>query len=166
MVEMVEEVLVERAKKGDKDAFTQLYAKVYKDLYCFALYTLKNKEEAEDAVSAGVISAYENISKLRKNTAFRSWMFRIVLNQCNRIIRKRVYSSDEEEEQGIETDMAENAALWEAFSKLKETERKVLSLSILGGYNSKEIAKMMNMSPGNVRSVKSRTLEHLRVQLS
>lgn len=162
----IEEKLIERAKQGDKDAFTKLYASVYKDLYRFALCILRNKEEAEDAVSESVILAYENIHKLRKNNAFRSWIFRIVFNHCNKIMKNRVISSEGKEEEWVEFDMTGNLLLWEVFRELKDTERKILSLSIFGGYNSKEIAKEMHMTPGNVRSIKSRTLEYLRVQLS
>ena len=43
--------LVSAAKKGDRDAFSQLYQEVYKDLYKFALYSLKDPSDAEDAVS-------------------------------------------------------------------------------------------------------------------
>lgn len=162
------EELVVSAKQGDKLAFSRLYEEVYKELYCFALYTLKNQQEAEDAVSQAVIHAYEGIQNLKKASAFRSWMYQIVLNECRAILRKRnslVYMEEMPEREGKEFDLGERAALWDAFRKLKDVEREVLSLNIFGGYNSREIAGMLNCSSGTVRSVKSRSLAILRTML-
>ena len=46
--------LVRRAKRGDVDAFAELYAGIYKDMYRFALYTLRNTSDAEDAVMKNI----------------------------------------------------------------------------------------------------------------
>ena len=65
------EILVSAAKKKDTNAFSKLYKLVYMDLYKFAFYTLKNKEDAEDIVSDTVLSAFHSINKLRKNSSFK-----------------------------------------------------------------------------------------------
>ena len=63
----IQRQLIKKAKLGDTKAFSQLYAEIYKDLYRFALYMTKHTQDAEDAVSEAVISAYENIrTKERK----------------------------------------------------------------------------------------------------
>ena len=67
--------LTERARAGDIHAFAQLYETIYRDLYRFALYTLKNSHDAEDAVSDTVTDAFGQIASLRRPEAFRSWMF-------------------------------------------------------------------------------------------
>lgn len=54
-----EAVLIQRAKRGDIKAFSELYSRIYVELYRFALYTLKHPQEAEDAVSDTVMAAYE-----------------------------------------------------------------------------------------------------------
>ena len=64
--------LVRRAKRGDVDAFAELYAGIYKDMYRFALYTLRNTSDAEDAVSDAVTDAFASIRKLRSEEAFKS----------------------------------------------------------------------------------------------
>ena len=56
-----EAVLIRRAKRGDVKAFSELYSRIYVELYKFALYTLKHPQEAEDAVSDTVVTAYEKI---------------------------------------------------------------------------------------------------------
>ena len=65
-------VLIRKSRGGDVKAFSELYARIHKDLYKFALYTLKHPQDAEDAVSEAVISAYENLGMLRKEESFRS----------------------------------------------------------------------------------------------
>lgn len=80
----LEPELVKKAKKGDPKAFAKLYEQVYQDLYRFALYMMTHRQDAEDAVSEAVIAAYENISKLKKEEAFRGWMFRILTNICRK----------------------------------------------------------------------------------
>lgn len=75
-----QEELIRRAKRGDVKAFSRLYAQIYKELYRFALYMTKHPQDAEDAVSEAVISAFENMCSLRKEESFRSWMFTILHN--------------------------------------------------------------------------------------
>ena len=83
--------LVLVAKKGDKDAFAQLYQHIYKDLYKFAYYVLKDDQDAQDAVSDAVMDAYAGISKLKNPDAFRSWMFKILSAKCKRgVVCKRL----------------------------------------------------------------------------
>ena len=57
-------VLIRKAQRGDVKAFSELYARIYRELYRFALYTMKHPQDAEDAVSETVIAAYENIPEL------------------------------------------------------------------------------------------------------
>ena len=73
--------LIRKAKRGDVKAFSELYARIYQELYKFALYTMKHRQDAEDVVSETVIIAYENIKKLKKEESFRSWIFTILMNQ-------------------------------------------------------------------------------------
>ena len=63
--------LIRRAKRGDVKAFSELYSGIYVELYKFALYTLKHPQEAEDAVSDTVVTAYEKISSLQKGGVFQ-----------------------------------------------------------------------------------------------
>ena len=68
-------ILVGQAKKGDAHAFARLYQRYYQDLYRFALCYIRNAHAAEDAVMTSVLKAYEKIGELRKNDAFKSWLF-------------------------------------------------------------------------------------------
>ena len=80
--------LIERAIAGDKDAFCALYD-LYKDkLYRYAYYRLGNREDAEDAVSECILSAWKQIGILRSSAAFQTWIFRILSRCCARRDRK------------------------------------------------------------------------------
>ena len=70
---------IKKAKSGDTDAFAELYGSIYLDLYRFALYTLKNPADAEDAVSETVMDAFVSIRKLRSAESFKAWIFKILL---------------------------------------------------------------------------------------
>lgn len=161
-----EAVLIRRAKRGDVKAFSELYSRIYVELYKFALYTLKHPQEAEDAVSDTVVTAYEKISSLKKEESFRSWIFTILSNHCKNQFRKRnqTYELDETYP-SKESDYAVSQDVKSAFWKLDDEERLIVSFSVFGGYQSDEIGQMLDMNPVTVRSRKKRALEKMRVVL-
>ena len=63
------------------EVFTQKYTEVYRDLYRFACYMLRNPQDAEDVVGETVADAYAGFSNLRSIDAFRSWIFQILSNK-------------------------------------------------------------------------------------
>lgn len=87
---MRESDLVKMAKSGDKEAFCRLYS-LYKDrLYRYAYYRLGNYDDAQDAVSDCIVSAYEQIKNLRKAEAFPSWIFKILYAACSTYIKQQM----------------------------------------------------------------------------
>ena len=79
--------------------FSEMYETVYRDLYRYALCLMKNPQEAEDAVSEAVIAAYENIHKLKKEEAFKSWIFTILTNKCKKRLKKALKETPGREEE-------------------------------------------------------------------
>lgn len=161
-------ILVGQAKKGDAHSFALLYQKYYNDLYRFALCLLKGSHQAEDAVSSAVLKAYENLPALRKNDSFKSWLFQITANECKKVLNKSVtYLSDAEwnEPAAVEEGFL-SLEVQELLALLKDEERLVVTLSVFGGYNSKEIAKILHKKEGTVRSLKSRSMGRLREEIS
>ena len=65
-----------------------MYEAVYLDLYRFAVCMMRDRQEAEDAVSEAVVAAYENIGKLRSRDAFKNWIFTILANICRKKLKK------------------------------------------------------------------------------
>ena len=155
----------------DAKTFAQMYETVYKDLYRFALCMMQNQQEAEDAVSEAVVAAYENIGKLKKPDAFRSWIFTIVSNICKKRLKKeaarRDYFGEETYVQAAyeDPDVGLAVDVRKAFFLLEEEEQTIVGLSVFGGYNSKEIGDALKMNPNTVRSKRSRALQKMECVL-
>lgn len=156
-------VLIRKARRGDVKAFSELYARIYKELYKFALVMMKHPQDAEDAVSDTVTAAYENIHKLKKEESFRNWIFTILANQCRQRFRTEQKLEElTEDAPALEVNHAENQDVRDAFLMLNEEERMIVACSVLGGYASEEIGRLMEMNPATVRSRKARALEKMR----
>lgn len=155
----------------DAHTFAQMYETVYIDLYRFALCLMKNKQDAEDAVSEAVLKAYENIRSLKDEKAFKSWIFTITANTCKGRLKdaaKRKGESLEELSVNIpseEIDYGMSMDVRKAFKVLNEEEQTIIGLSVFGGYNSKEIGRMLGLKDNTVRSKKVRALEKMEVVL-
>lgn len=169
---MEEMQLIENAINGDRNAFCKLY-EMYKDrLYRYAFYRLGNQEEAEDAVSCCVLSAYQQIGNLRNAKAFSSWIFKILYASCNAVIKNQIERRNTDDIDSCEnyliTDMntvVEKTEVQEALSILNDSEKDVVLLSVVAGFSSYEIAKAMGMTSGTVRSKLSRSLKKMRIFL-
>lgn len=172
------EELVRMAIEGDARSFAQLYESVYKELYKMALYTLGNSHDAENVVSDTALDAYAGISRLRDPKNFRAWIFRILSNKCNRVIREYVRNrelvsevpieeySEVTASSGISGDSiktVENRQVIEkAFSVLTSEEKMIVSMTVYGEMDSREIAESMKINRNTVRSKYSRALSKMR----
>ena len=165
---MKEEELVRAAKDGDADAFTELYKEIYRDLYHFAYYMLKHGEDAKDAVSDAVMDAWASIGTLKKEEAFKSWVFAILSNKCKAKLREYANCPGELTEAITNTMQSpehvttpEQLLLREEFLKLPETDRLIIGLHLFAGYKTKELSEALHMNANTVRSRESRALKHL-----
>ncbi|MCH5350038.1 MAG: sigma-70 family RNA polymerase sigma factor [Oscillospiraceae bacterium] len=168
---------VKKARDGDADAFAELYSLVYKELYHIALVNLKNQHDASDVVSDTVLEAYSSIKKLRDEKAFKAWIIKILTAKIKRkqkeYIKKRDYQQDIddlENAEGVEQKISREInygglEIMEEFRRLGEDERLVLSLSVVSGYTSEEIAKVTGLSANTVRSKAARAKIKLRKML-
>ena len=159
-------VLVERARAKDRDAFARLYEMVYADMYRFALYTLKNCHDAEDVVADAVADAYNGISSLREADAFKNWIFKILSNKCRRRLkeytRKTSELPDDLEKSG---DFTEEFQVRQAFARLSDEERLIISMHLFVGYTSREISRILHKNENTIRSKESRALAKMRQML-
>ena len=157
------------ASKGDTEAFSRLYSSVYKDLYHIALFCLGNSHDACDTVSETVMDAFCSIGKLRKPESFKSWIMRILSVKIKRHQTfKSNYRSDAEIPENLDFSYDFDylsVELKEALSELDSQSRMILSLSVLGGYTSDEIAEICSMNPATVRSKLTRTKQKLKMKL-
>ena len=159
--------LVQRAKKGDAEAFSKLYEEIYQDLYRFALYTLKNTHDAEDVVGDTVMDAWQEIRSLRRAEAFRAWIFRILINKCKKRLKQYIDKTQELPEDLVSKprDLCQDMDVRRAFAALQDEERLILAMNLFGGYTSREIGVQLQMSDNTVRSKQSRALKKMQANL-
>ena len=167
---------VRRAQAGDAGAFAELYSLVYKDLYRIALLNLNNQHDASDVVSDTVLEAYTSISKLRDKKAFKAWIIKILTVKIKNK-RKEYKEINNFREDVDDLSDAEEAAVskeidfgsievMEGFKQHSEEERMVLSLSVVSGYKSEEIARMFGTNANTVRSKVARAKARLKQLLT
>ena len=164
---------LEKAKQGDANAFAELYGMYAKDFYRFALCMLKVREDAEDAVQDAAISVYKHLVNIKRDDAFKPYFFTVLANDCRARLKKR------EKEQSVpldevmpvladasDGDISLSLELQQALSRLKDEERTIVLLSSVAGFKSSQVANIMGVTSGTVRSKLSRSLRKLREELS
>lgn len=164
----------EKAANGDTRAFSELYSLYATELYRFAMYYLHNPHDAQDAVQDAVLSAFKNIKSLKNHDKFKAWLFRILANVCKQYLLSESRHNISEipvdelfdlaDESAVDTGTA--LAVRQAIASLPERDRTIVLLSVTGGYNSGEIAAMLGLRAGSVRSILSRSFEKLRSELN
>lgn len=156
----------------DKGTFEEQYRNVYQDMYRFALYALGHAQDAEDAVGEAVVDAWRGLRKLRDPEAFRPWIFKILTAKCKRRLKEYLHkttSLDEtlgflEHEDG-EWAVEEKQDVRNAFFALDGEERLIISMSVFGGYTSREIGRCLHMKDSTVRSKLARALTKMQKRL-
>lgn len=74
---------IKKAKKGDKQAFEEIIMENIDYLYRVAYGILNNEEDISDAVSNTVLKSFEKLKKLKKEEFFKTWITRILINECH-----------------------------------------------------------------------------------
>lgn len=154
------EELVEKAKNDNSDAFTSLILNIEKDLYCIARSKIDNENDIDDIMQETMIIAFLNIKKLKNNSFFKTWVIRILINNCNKFYKRKKHKSIDEDEEinkigSVEMDLS-NIDFKDFISFLNEDERTILTLYYYLGYTTKEISKILNKREGTICSKISR----------
>ncbi|RDI45736.1 RNA polymerase sigma factor [Falsibacillus pallidus] len=161
--------LVALAKIGDNEAFSTLIHENKRNLYRIAKAMLYQELDIEDAIQYTILSAYQNIKKLKKDEYFRTWLIRILINHCNNILRLRKRTISLEElsfPSASYEDTYKDMDLQEAIFSLKEDLRIVIILFYYEDLPSKDIAKLLKVPEGTVRSRLSIARKFLQKQLN
>lgn len=159
----------ELAKKGDKEAFKRLIEQNKKYLFNIAIAMLENEDEAGDAIGETVIKAYENIKKLREPKFFKTWITRILINESKKILisRCKVISIEEyKQEQTSSYQDKENIDLKNALKKLSKEHYNVIMLFYYNDLKINEIAEILNIPEGTVKSRLSNAKNKLYQELT
>lgn len=159
---------VSKAKKGNKEAFLGLIDENRLNLYRVARGILTDKEDIEDALQNTIIKSFQKINSLEKNEYFRTWLIRILINECNEILRKnkRVTHLDDNTDTEIYSDSYENMDLTRAINSLSEELRLTTVLFYFEDMSLKDVAKILKIPEGTVRSRLTRARGKLREVMS
>lgn len=81
--------LVQKARRGDRDAFNELVRSTYRDVYALAYRLTRNAEDANDVVQDAFVRAYRAIRRFRGDSSFSTWMYRITSNCASTHLSRR-----------------------------------------------------------------------------
>lgn len=150
----------------NKEQFSKLIKACSGSMYRLAVGMLQNQQDAEDAVSEAVLRACENIGKLRSTEKFKAWIMQITANEARKIYnqRKRTFVSEHLEE-WMPVFEDEHHELWDAVMKLDVAFREAIILFYYDRLSIREIAKVLKVKEGTIKSRLSRGKSQLREML-
>ena len=165
-------LIVQQVLKGDANAFEELVLEYEKKVYNVALRILGNSEDAADMTQEAFIKAYNSLSGFRGDSKFSVWLTRIVSNLCLDFLRSRsrrpTVSLSVEDDGGddVQLDIADNSqspelllersltreSVRRGLKALPEDYREILLLREIQGLSYDEIAAVLNIEVGTVKS--------------
>ncbi len=150
----------------DNETFSELIREYTPALYRLAYGILSNREEAEDVVSESVLKAYEKLHTLRKAECFRAWIMQIAVNEARRTYgRKKRYTAVEDVEEYMPAFEDEYHELWDVVMKLDMGYRETVILYFYEQLSIREIARILHVAEGTVKSRLSRAKKQLKTYL-
>jgi RNA polymerase sigma-70 factor (ECF subfamily) len=163
--------LVRRAQAQDKEAFEELVRRHQHRVFAVAGGILRRREDAEDIAQQVFVKAYFSLKRFDQRAAFSTWLYKITVNECWDLLRKRkvrplVYESDLSEEQARQfgatdertsegPDISEKLVAQERvrnlMAGLDERDRTMLILKEVEGFAVEEIAEILGLNANTVK---------------
>ena len=186
MTDLKERSLIQKAKQGDMRAFEELILKHEKIVYNLALRMMNHSEDAQDIAQEVFLKAYRSLSNFDERSAFSTWLYRITHNTCIDEMRKRkgkqTYSLEEElesEEGTMQRQIADagdtpeesllraeqKSEILQALDRLSEEHKAAILLRDVKGLSYEEIAEILELSLGTVKSRISRARNQLKTEI-
>lgn len=178
-----EKILIQKAKMGDEKSFEALILGCQGRAYNIALRYLRNEEDALDALQDSFLKIYRHLNKFKEDSRFDTWVYRIVVNTCNDILRKNsnskitdsIYKIDEDEKEMV-IDIPDTSGSPEevivkkeksdyillCLEKLNTDQKEVILLRDIQGFSYEEISDILQCSIGTVKSRINRSRLRLR----
>lgn len=160
-----------RLREGDPEAWESFYERVYPKMIAYAQRRLGYNEEARDAVSEALARTVAGVVKMEELEAVPdAWSFGILRNvvldfQRRGYLDRRKRSSDvvtpDDPAEALDA-RSERETVRRAFAQLNDSERELLELRVVAGFSAEQVALVLNMSPGAVRTAQTRALTKLR----
>lgn len=152
------------AINGDKEAFNSLIEENMKSLYIVARGILNSEYDIEDAFQNTLVKAYEKIPYLKNHEYFKTWITRILINECNNIIRRNkkfIYMEDSQINNEIYEDKYKDLDLIKAIDSLNDDLRLTTWLFYFNDMSIEEISSLLKIAKGTVKSRLSRSREKI-----
>ena len=172
--DLTDSALVQRARRGDLDAFDKLVLLYNTLTFRCAYLILRDEDDAAEAVQEGFVRAYRELKSLRSPDKFGPWLLRIIKNEALRSVRVRKRRQEEPQDgSGIPVTTPLTAAdevvsretqidLWNALSLLRPGDRAVVTTRYYLGLNEEEMATVLECPRGTVKSRLHNALKRLR----
>jgi RNA polymerase sigma-70 factor (ECF subfamily) len=159
---MTEAQLVARAQDGELPAFEELVRKYQREVYGLACRIVSDPEEAKDMTQQAFLQAFVHIKSFRQDAQFRTWLFRIAINQCYNFLKSRkkfgdpvdvddmIITSDDSPESDL-VSQEDHQRLYAALERLPAKQRAVITLKVEQGLNYQEISQVLGGTAGAAR---------------
>lgn len=150
-----------------KEQLGQLIIASEDTMYHIAKTLLYNDADCADAIQEAIVKAFSNLHTLRQDSYAKTWLIRILINECYAIMRreKRIVSIEEYNVEEAAEETADYSDLYEAIHRLPEEARLSVTLYYLEGYSVKEIAKLMETTESAVKNRLARARTRLKNEL-
>lgn len=133
-------------------------------LYHTALSILRNKTDTADAVQEALLKAFEKLPSLRQEQYFRSWLVRILINECYKIQRqqRKIVAYEEYMDQEEAEQMSSYSELYQAILLLPQDQRIAVTLFYIDGFSVEEISRITGTGKSTVKTRLYRARARLR----
>ena len=156
---------IKRAKQGDVEEIGKLVQENMNSLYKVAFSILKNEDEIYDAISSTTVIVFEKIASLRQEEFFKTWLTRILINECYKIYnqnKKIVYLENNQNlDQMKHIDTYSEVNIKELLKKINKDLKEIVILYYIEDFSVKEIARIIEIPEGTVKSRLSRARKEL-----
>ena len=151
----------------DKNKFIDKVLEAEVTLYHVAKSILIHEQDCEDAVQNAILKAYDKLHTLKEEKFFKTWLVRILINECYSLKRKDIKKIPYEEafENIKADDKNDYNELYQAIIKLPPRIRVTIVLYYVEGYCIDEIKKILKVPSGTVKSRLSRGRKLLKIEL-
>jgi len=148
-----------------KSEYVTQMEKCKKSLYRIAYSYMNNQALAMDALDEAIYKGYLNRKKLKNPEFFKTWLTRIVINECLQMLRKRKHEILIDQIPEETTEEYDRLPIKEAIRKLSEDLSNIINLRFYGGYTLSETAVILEIPLGTVATRERKALALLRLEL-
>jgi RNA polymerase sigma-70 factor, ECF subfamily len=169
----VQTALVDRARRGDREAFSVLAGGAVDRLYAIARLILRDTDLAEDATQDALVRAWRDLPTLRDVERFDAWLYRLTVNACTDIGRRRrrwraelTIVPIEPAEPDRAAELADRDQLERGLRRLSDPQRTILILTYYVGLSPTEAAGVLDIPVGTAKSRLHYAIDALRAALA